>query len=130
MKKSLLSLALLCFMCSSVLGWDTRFEWDANPAGENVSEYKVYKSVVSGGGYGLVATIPAGPSPSFIDSNGDSVTTIFYVVTAISGESESSFSNEISKDKPPPEPEPTPDPVPGVPINLKITGTITLTPVP
>jgi len=67
----------------------------AQSGSPNVTQNKIYRSTVTGGPYGLIATIPA--ATSFNNTGLTSGTTYFYVVTAVnSGGLESVASNQAS----------------------------------
>jgi hypothetical protein len=68
--------------------------WKASSSA-SVTGYKVYRSTVSGGYYGLVGS--AAESLSYADQTVDSGTTYYYVTTAVNAEGqESAYSNQVA----------------------------------
>ncbi len=68
--------------------------WKASSS-PSVTGYKVYRSTVSGGYYGLLGS--AAESLSYLDQTVDSGTTYYYVTTAVNAEGEESgYSNQVA----------------------------------
>jgi hypothetical protein len=65
--------------------------WDAD---NGVDGYNVYRSAVSGGPYAKIAGLVT--SPTYVDRAVNPQQVWYYVVTALSGENESSYSTEVS----------------------------------
>jgi len=59
-----------------------------------VTQNKVYHSTTSGGPYSLLATLSA--TTAYSDSNVVTGQTYYYVVTAVNGGGQSSYSNQAS----------------------------------
>ncbi|MFV2072114.1 MAG: S8 family serine peptidase, partial [Thermoanaerobaculales bacterium] len=66
-------------------------------AASGATEYRVYRSTTSGGGYSQVATVTA-PATSYLDTNLQGGVTYYYVVTTYDGSQscESGYSSEAS----------------------------------
>lgn len=72
-------------------------EWTPNPITDNVVQYHIYRSTVSGGNVkGVYFATVDGTITTFSDTTGYVGTTYYYVLTADNG-LESEFSNEASK---------------------------------
>jgi fibronectin type 3 domain-containing protein len=81
-------------------------------ASAGATGYNVKRSMVSGSGYGTIATPTA---TSHTDATAVNGTTYFYVVSAVNGAGESLNSSEVWA-------TPQPPPLPSVPIGLAATG--------
>lgn len=89
-------------------------EWNANPASESVSEYKIYFN--QGSGFYLLATIAATAAPNYQISGLSTGLTYQVYVTAINISGESVPSDTLSIVIPAPTP-----PRPSKPVNLRAT---------
>lgn len=85
---------LIAFPCNS----EVVLDWDDTPG---ATSYKVYRSLVSGSGYVIVAS--GLPTSDYVDLTVTNGIQYFYVVTAV-GASESFFSSEIAVTPNPPIP--------------------------
>jgi hypothetical protein len=72
---------------------EAELDWDRSPEAD-VTAYRVYRGLVAGGPYALVALAPVS---AYLDRGLDNGTTYFYAVTALNqGQKESTFSGEAS----------------------------------
>jgi hypothetical protein len=74
--------------------------WNASPE-PDVTRYRVYRSLTSGGSYGLVAEVTATELEDVGLANG---VTVYYVVTALDARFESAYSAEVAATPTPPPP--------------------------
>jgi fibronectin type 3 domain-containing protein len=61
----------------------------------NISGYDVYRGTTAGGPYALLTSSPVSSS-SFTDSTAQGGQTYYYVVTSVSGSTQSAYSNVVS----------------------------------
>jgi hypothetical protein len=74
-----------------------RLAWDANPAGDNVTDYRVHYGNASGVYNGVRTPISVGTDTTYLWLPSDMSGTVFFAVTATNAEGTSAFSNEVSK---------------------------------
>lgn len=70
--------------------------WDANPVGENITDYKLYYGNASGVYNGALSPISMGTETTYLFVPGQTGT-IYMAITAVNAQDESTFSNEVSK---------------------------------
>lgn len=75
---------------------DIDLSWSVSPA-LLATGYKVYRSTSSGGGYGLVDTVPGQASSGYTDTPPDSDTDYYYVVEAYFESLVSAYTNEVAR---------------------------------
>lgn len=85
------SLGGACVTGTGTIAHSVSLNWAASPS-SGVTGYKVYRGTSSGGPYSLVTSV--GTTTSATDSGVTSGQTYYYVLTAVAGSAESSYSNQ------------------------------------
>lgn len=79
----------------SSCGRTATLSWTASTS-QNVTGYKVYRSIVNGGSYSLISASPVSGT-SFVDTTVQGGVTYYYVVTALNGSNnESAYSTQAT----------------------------------